>query len=290
MNPAELRRVVRTSLQEDLGLTGDVTTATVVPDGATGTAHFVAREEGVLSGVPCADAAFAEVDPTLERTWHLADGDRLRPGDRIGSVTGSAASILTAERTALNLMGHLSGIATRTARFVALVDGTRARIADTRKTTPGLRALEKAAVVHGGGVNHRFGLHDAILVKDNHIGLAGGLDVVLERLGRRVGHTVFVEVEVDTLEQLAQVLAHDAARLDAGDRPVVGGVLLDNMAPDLVREAVRAIEAHPAPVTIEVSGGVNETTVRGLAEAGPHLISVGALTHSVTTLDIGLDL
>ena len=286
----EVDRIVRTALAEDLGQAGDLTTAATVSPDAQGTAHLVAREPGVLSGIVAAQHAFDLVDPTLDVEWFVADGVALAPGTRIATVTGRAASILTAERTALNLLGHLSGIATRTAGFARLVDSTSARIADTRKTTPGLRALEKRAVADGGGINHRFGLHDAILVKDNHIGLGGGLDKVLARLAERSGHLVRVEVEVDTLDQLRELLAFDADRLGRRLPPVVHGVLLDNMTPDLIREAVGLIDDHPASLVIEVSGGVDETTVRGLAEAGAQILSIGALTHSVRTLDIGLDL
>ncbi|GAB3579457.1 carboxylating nicotinate-nucleotide diphosphorylase [Calidifontibacter terrae] len=290
MNRTELDRVIAVALNEDLGLAGDITTAATVDRDATGVAHIVAREEGVISGVTVADRVFTTVDPTLACSWSVRDGDRITRGTVVASISGSSASILTAERTALNLIGHLSGIASRTASMVKLVDGTAARIADTRKTTPGLRALEKAAVVDGGGVNHRFGLHDAILVKDNHIGLGGGLLAVLDRLAARAGHMVLVEIEVDTIDQLQVVLAYDAARIANHLPPVVNGVLLDNMVPDQIRAAVELLRAHPAPITVEVSGGVNEQTVRGLAEAGAQIISVGALTHSVTCLDLGLDL
>ncbi len=286
----EIDRVIADALTEDLGLSGDVTTAATIDPAATGTAHVVSRESGVICGIAVADRAFRTVDPDLHCEWSIADGDRIEPGTKVGSISGSAASILTAERTALNLMGHLSGIATRTAGMVALVEGTGARIADTRKTTPGLRALEKAAVVNGGGVNHRFGLHDAILVKDNHIGLGGGLRPVLDRLSDRAGHMVLVEIEVDTIAQLEELLAYDADRVAAGRPPVVNAVLLDNMVPEQIRTAAALIRAHAAPLTIEVSGGVDEQTVRGLAEAGAQIISIGALTHSVTCLDLGLDL
>ncbi len=289
-NDLELDRVVRTALAEDLGLSGDLTTQVAVPSDAVGTAYVTAREEGVLSGADAATATFAAVDPSVTIAWHQQDGDSLRAGTTLARIDGPSASILTGERVALNLLGHLSGIATRTRRFVDLVDGTGARIVDTRKTTPGLRALEKRAVVHGGGVNHRFGLHDAILVKDNHIGLGGGLHAVLDRLARHTGHLVRVEVEVDTLDQLRDVLSFDAKRLAQEQPPVVHAVLLDNMTPEGVREGVDAVRAHPAPVVVEVSGGVSETTVRDLALAGPDVISVGALTHSVTCLDLGLDL
>lgn len=290
MSDLELDRVVRTALAEDLGLVGDLTTQVTVPDDAVGTAYVTAREDGVLSGVAAVTATFAAVDPQLTIDWHRGDGDGLTPGESVATISGASNSILTGERVALNLLGHLSGIATRTRRFVDLVDGTGTRVVDTRKTTPGLRALEKRAVVHGGGVNHRFGLHDAILVKDNHIGLGGGLHAVLDRLARHTGHLVRVEIEVDTLDQLKDVLEFDAKRMTDSRPPVVHAVLLDNMTPDEVRAGVDAVRAHSAPVVVEVSGGVSETTVRDLALAGPDVISVGALTHSVTCLDLGLDL
>lgn len=286
---AEIDRIVATALAEDLGPVGDLTSLVTVPADAFGSADIVAREAGVLSGVAPAQAAFRAVDPATSLTWQLRDGDRLGPGDIVATLTGPSRAILTGERTALNLLGHLSGIATRTAGLVALVDGTGARIIDTRKTTPGLRSLEKDAVVHGGGANHRFGLYDAILVKDNHIALGGGLSAVLERLSARAGHLTPVEIEVDTLEQLEVVLAFDADRIAAGQRPVVTAVLLDNMSPELVAQGVARVRRHPSPVVVEVSGGVTEATVRALAEAGPDVISLGALTHSVRCLDLGLD-
>lgn len=287
---SELQRVVRTALAEDLGLVGDLTSQVTVPAAATGTAYVVAREPGVLAGTTAGDATFAEVDPDVAVDWRFRDGERFDAGDVLGSFAGSARSILTGERTALNLLGHLTGIATRTTGFVELVAGTRAVIADTRKTTPGLRALEKAAVAAGGGVNHRFGLHDAILVKDNHIGLGGGLLPVLDRVAEHTAHLVRVEVEVDTLDQLAIVLKYDAQRLADGRPPVVHAVLLDNMGPEQLAEGVAMVRAHAAPLVVEASGGVREETVRALALAGVDVISVGALTHSVRNLDLGLDL
>lgn len=285
-----MQRVACTALTEDLGLVGDLTSQVTVPAETRGTAYVVAREPGVLAGTAAGDATFAEVDPSVVVDWQLHDGDEFEAGTVIGSFTGNARSILTGERTVLNLLGHLSGIATRTARFVELVSGTRAVIADTRKTTPGLRALEKAAVLAGGGVNHRFGLHDAILVKDNHIGLGGGLVPVLDRLAAHASHLVRVEVEVDTLDQLATLLKYDEQRLSDGRPPVVHAVLLDNMGPDELTEGVAMVRNHAAPIVVEASGGVREETVRGLAEAGVDVISVGALTHSVRCLDLGLDL
>lgn len=285
-----LVELIRHALQEDLGGIGDLTTQATVRQDVRGTAYVVARETGVLSGSRCVTAAFDLVDTRLDVRWDAADGDRLHPGQIVASVHGSANSILSGERVGLNLLSHCSGIATRTAHLVRLVEGTGARIADTRKTTPGLRALEKRSVVHGGGINHRFGLFDAILVKDNHIGLGGGLSKVLDRLAAHSGHLTRVEIEVDDLDQLRQVLSFDADRLRAGCRPVVHAVLLDNMTPAQVAEGVALVHDHPAPVVVEVSGGVTEDSVRALAEAGAEVISVGALTHSVRELDFGLDL
>lgn len=282
--------LIRRALSEDLGGIGDITTRATVPREATGTAHVVARETGVLSGSRCVTTAFALVDPELQVQWSAADGDGVHPGQVVATVTGSASSILAGERVGLNLLSHCSGIATRTAGFVALVDGTSTRIADTRKTTPGLRALEKQAVVHGGGINHRFGLFDAIMVKDNHIGFGGGLDAVLNRLAHHTGHLTRVQVEVDTIAQLERVLSFDSERLDSGLAPVVHAVLLDNMTPGQITEGAALVRKHPVPVVVEVSGGVTETSVRALAEAGADVISIGALTHSVRELDFGLDL
>lgn len=284
-----LTRVVTTALEEDLGEVGDLTTRLTVPAEATGTAYLVVREEGVLSGTAAFTQTYATLDPRVEIRWWATDGDLVAPGTKVAELTGPARSLLTGERVSLNLLGRLSGIATRTRTFVRLVEGTPTRIVDTRKTTPGLRALEKAAVRDGGGANHRFGLHDAVLVKDNHIGLGGGLRAVLGRLADGAGHLVQVEVEVDTLDQLDELLAYDAARVAAGVAPVVHAVLLDNMSPDQVAAGVARVRAHPAPVVVEVSGGVTESTVRALAEAGADVISVGALTHSVRCLDVALD-
>lgn len=285
-----LDRVVRTALTEDLGLGGDLTTRLTVPGDAQGTAYIVSRHEGVLSGIDAATATFAAVDPSLRVDWAKQPGDKLVGGDVVATISGPARSVLTAERTALNLLGHLTGIASRTSVFVGLVDGTKTRIVDTRKTTPGLRELEKQAVLDGGGTNHRFGLYDAILVKDNHIGLGGGLLPVLQRLAADAGHLVRVEVEVDTIEQLDTLLAFDADRIAQGKAPVVHAVLLDNMEAWQVATGVAHIRRHPAPLIAEVSGGVNEDTVQELARAGADAISIGALTHSVTCHDFGLDL
>jgi len=285
-----LERVIQTALEEDLGLGGDLTTRVTVPGDAVGAAYLVSRETGVLSGVDAASATFAAVDPELRVEWAKQAGDKLAPGERVATITGSARSILSAERTALNLLGRLTGIASRTSVFVDLVDGTKARIVDTRKTTPGLRELEKRAVLDGGGTNHRFGLYDAILVKDNHIGLGGGLVPVLERLAAHSGHLVRVEVEVDTTEQLDTLLAFDAQRVADRLAPAVHAVLLDNMEAWQVATCVSRVRRHTAPLVVEVSGGVDETTVQDLARSGADAISVGALTHSVRCHDFGLDL
>lgn len=284
-----LTAAVQRALVEDLGDTGDLTSAITVPPGI-GSAHIVARTDGVLSGTTAVDAVARTVDPELTVSWRRRDGDAFRAGEQLAALRGESRSVLTAERTALNFLGRLSAVATKTAHMVRLIDGTGVRIADTRKTTPGLRALEKEAVRHGGGTNHRFGLHDAIMVKDNHIALAGGIEEVFHRLAARSGHMVQVEVEVDTPAQLRGLLALDAARIEAGRAPVVHAVLLDNMSPELIAASVAQVRAHPAPLVIEVSGGVDSDTVRGLAEAGPDIISIGALTHSAGCLDFGLDI
>lgn len=285
-----LEDLIRRALVEDLGGLGDITTEVTVPADATGTAYVVARQPGVLSGSRCVTTSFALVDPSLHTQWSVADGEHVAPGDVVATVQGSARSILAGERVGLNLLSHCSGIATRTSHLVQRIEGTGARIADTRKTAPGLRALQKQAVRDGGGMNHRFGLFDAILVKDNHIGLGGGLSAVLTRLGEHAGHLTRVEIEIDDLDQLRKVLAFDAERLRTGSAPVVHAVLLDNMGPDQVRDGVALVCAHPAAVIVEVSGGVTEDSVRALAQAGADVISIGALTHSVTELDFGLDL
>ncbi|HET7303422.1 MAG TPA: carboxylating nicotinate-nucleotide diphosphorylase [Segeticoccus sp.] len=288
--PPDVVPLVRAALAEDLGTAGDLTTTATVPAEATGTAYLVAREEGVLSGLDFLTQTYAGLDPAVHVTLRRADGAPVAPGDVVADVTGPARSLLTGERVALNFVGHLSGVATATRRMADLVADTATRVCDTRKTTPGLRAAEKRAVVHGGGVNHRFGLHDAILVKDNHIGLGGGLEEVLERLTDRGGHLVRVEVEVDTLDQLRALLVTEAERVTGGGRPAVHAVLLDNLPPAGLREAVDLVRRHPVPVLTEASGGITEATVAAVAEAGVDLVSSGALTHSARSLDVALDL
>ena len=273
--PRLVETAVAAALAEDLGSEGDITTDAIVPAGAKGEAAIVARQAGVIAGLDLAEAAFRTLDPDLRFVRVVADGAKVASGDTIATVAGKTRALLTAERTALNFLGRLSGIATLTAAYVKAVSGTSARIACTRKTTPGLRALEKYAVRAGGGVNHRFGLYDAVLVKDNHIAAAGGLAKALERLSPRRGHLVKVEVEVDTLDQLKEAL----------DFPI-DAVLLDNMDVAMLRQAVKLVAGR---VTTEASGGVTLETVREIAETGVDLISVGALTHSPRNLDSSLE-
>ncbi len=264
--------VVSRALAEDLGVFGDITAA-LVPSEATVAAILRSRAPGVLAGRACATEAFRRVDPTTEAEWVLGDGDVLAAGSVIGRVSGRLASVLTAERTALNLLGHLSGVATLTRRYVEAA-GPRARIRDTRKTTPGLRALEKAAVRAGGGVNHRGSLSDGILVKDNHLAGLSIAEAVATAHARWPG--IACQVECDTLDQLATALEAGADM-----------VLLDNMDLATVSAAVAAVAGR---IPVEVSGRVDLDSVASYAAAGADLISVGALTHSAPVLDIGLDL
>ncbi|WP_353475997.1 carboxylating nicotinate-nucleotide diphosphorylase (plasmid) [Salipiger sp. H15] len=268
--------LVRGALMEDLGTYGDLTTRTVIPAGTRYRAQLRAREAGVVSGMQIARMAFHMVDPALALTVHRADGSAIAPGDVLMEIEGEAASILTAERVALNFAGRLSGIATITAGFVAETRGTKARITCTRKTTPGLRLVEKQAVLHGGGFNHRFSLSDAILVKDNHIAAAGGIRPVLQAIKGQASHMVRVEIEVDTLDQLAEVL-------DEGGADVV---LLDNMDSGTLREAVVMTAGR---LVLEASGNMKLERIAEVAATGVDYISAGALTHSARTLDLGLD-
>jgi len=267
--------IVRAALTEDLGRAGDITSLACIPAEDRLSAVFAARAPGVIAGLACARLAFAALDPTARFEATVADGAVASPGVVLARVEANARALLSAERVALNLMGRLSGVATLTAAYVAQTAGTRARIIDTRKTTPGLRLLEKYAVRRGGGANHRFGLDDAVLIKDNHVAACGGVGRALERARAWAGHMVKIEIEVDTLEQLRQALDH---------APDV--IMLDNFSlPDL--EAAVALAA--GRVTLEASGGVNLATVAAIARTGVDLISVGALTHSAPVLDIGLD-
>ncbi|MDQ0559745.1 nicotinate-nucleotide pyrophosphorylase (carboxylating) [Rhizobium mesoamericanum] len=267
--------LVRAALLEDLGLAGDITSAAVVPADHRSSLVMVARQRGIIAGLDAAELAFHFVEPTITMTRHREDGAPVEAGETIATIAGPSRGLLTGERTALNFLGHLSGIATVTASLVEAVSGTKASIACTRKTTPGLRALEKYAVRAGGGMNHRFALHDAILIKDNHVAIAGGVTEAIARARAGVGHMVKIEVEVDTLEQLREAMEQG-----------VDAVLLDNMTPDQLREAVAIVNGR---AVTEASGRVTPATVAAIAASGVDLVSVGWCTHSAPTLDIGLD-
>lgn len=267
--------LVRAALLEDLGRRGDITTDAIVPAEARTETALVARQSGLVAGLDLALLAFRLVDPSIVVAVERPDGSRLSPGDVIATVTGPARGILTAERVALNFLCHLSGIATATAMIVEAVRDHRARITCTRKTTPGLRAVQKYAVRVGGGANHRFGLDDAVLIKDNHVAVAGGIKSAIERVRGAVGHLVKVEIEVDTLAQLEEALAVG-----------VDAVLLDNMDPDKLRRAVAMVGDR---ALTEASGRITPATAAAVAATGVDLISIGWLTHSATALDIGLD-
>lgn len=276
LHPLTVEPIVRAALAEDLGRAGDITTDSIIPADAVATARIAARRDGRVAGLEAALIAFRLLDPAVSVTVERADGDDVPPGGTIATLTGKARALLTAERTALNLMGRLSGIATATRALVREVEGTKARIVCTRKTTPGLRVLEKHAVKLGGGFNHRFGLDDAVLIKDNHIAVAGGVRPAVERVRAAIGHMVKVEVEVDTLDQLDELLGLP-----------VDVVLLDNMDPDTLRRAVRMVDGR---LLTEASGNVTLATVRAIAETGVDMISCGWLTHSAPNLDLGLDM
>ncbi|MND27372.1 Nicotinate-nucleotide pyrophosphorylase [carboxylating] [compost metagenome] len=267
--------LVRNALLEDLGLAGDITSAAVIPADHRSVVVMAAREPGVIAGLDAADLAFQLVDPAIAMKRHVQDGASVAPGDIIATIEGPSRGLLTAERTALNFLGHLSGIASVTAKIVAAIAGSKASVACTRKTTPGLRALEKYAVRAGGGMNHRFALYDAVLIKDNHIAVAGSVRDAIRRARQGVGHLVKIEVEVDTLAQLRDVM-------DEG----VDAVLLDNMTPEQLREAVGIVAGR---AMTEASGRINPQTAAAIATTGIDLISVGWLTHSAPVLDIGLD-
>ena len=269
-------RAVEAALIEDLGRAGDITAQATLPPEAKAVAAFVARRPGVSAGIDFARRAMAMMDPAIRFSTLIADGTRLAPGDVIARVEGSARAVLSAERVALNFLGHLSGVASATRLFADRIAHTRAKIVCTRKTTPGLRAFEKYAVKCGGGANHRFGLDDAILIKDNHIAVCGSVAEAIRRARAFAGHLVKIEVEVDRLDQLVEAMT---------ERP--DAVLLDNMGPDTLREAVAIVAGRAAT---EASGGVTLETVAAIAETGVALISTGWITHSAPVLDIGLDI
>jgi nicotinate-nucleotide pyrophosphorylase (carboxylating) len=273
--PLMYEPLVRTALLEDLGRAGDITADAIVPADQQAKLVMRARQLGVIAGLDIARCVFQMVSPAISLRNALPDGSAVEPGQIIATIDGPARSLLTAERTALNFICHLSGVATATASLVAAVHGTRARIVCTRKTTPGLRALEKYAVRAGGGTNHRFGLDDAVLIKDNHIALAGDLRTAVERVKANIGHLVKIEVEVDTLPQLEEALTSG-----------VDAVLLDNMTTE---QLTRAVEMAGRRVVTEASGRITAATAPAIAATGVDLISVGWLTHSAASLDIGLD-
>jgi len=274
-SPLLIEPLVRTALAEDLGRAGDITTDAIIPAGETARAVIAAREAGVVSGLIAADLAFKLVDANVRLTPRAPDGSEVAAGSVIAELEGPARALLTGERVALNFLVHLSGVATATQRLVKSVAGTKARIICTRKTLPGLRVLQKYAVRCGGGFNHRFGLDDAVLIKDNHIAAAGGVAASIKALRGRLGPMVKIEVEVDTLAQLEEALA-------AGTE----AILLDNMPPEMMKRAVAITNGQ---ATLEASGGVTQERVRAIAESGVDFISSGALTHSARAMDVGLD-
>jgi nicotinate-nucleotide pyrophosphorylase (carboxylating) len=272
---ADFVEIVGRALSEDLGSLGDITSDACVPQSAQSSGVFVARAAGVIAGIDVAAYVFEALDPSVVFSPLVGDGERVEPGAHIARVSGHSRTILSGERTALNLLGRMSGVATATADLVEAVSGTGARISDTRKTMPGLRVIDKYAVRVGGGMNHRFGLYDAVLIKDNHLAAVGSIADAVAAARAAVSPGVMIEVEVENLDQLAEVLETDADR-----------VLLDNMGPELLRQAVEMVGGR---LTTEASGGVTLGNVRLLAETGVDIISVGWLTHSAPQLDIALD-
>ena len=277
LSPFVIEEAVTQALAEDLGRAGDVTSVATVPADLTGRAVVVAREAGVISGLPLVEATFRKLNAGVKLAAHTRDGVAVAAKSVLMTVEGNARGLLGAERTALNFIGHLSGVATATAAFVRAIAGTKARVCCTRKTTPGLRALQKYAVRCGGGFNHRFGLDDAILIKDNHIAVAGGIKLVLQRARAAAGHLVKIEIEVDTLDQVREVL-------DAGLADVV---LLDNMGPAMLAEAVGLVAGR---LVTEASGSITLTRAAAIAATGVDYLSSGAITHSSVNLDVGLDI
>jgi nicotinate-nucleotide pyrophosphorylase (carboxylating) len=277
LSPLAIDEAVRRALDEDLGRAGDVTSIATVPDGTSGRAVVMARKAGTIAGLPLVETAFRALAPHIKIEGHARDGATVAGKTALMTVAGDARAILGAERVALNFIGHLSGIASATAEFVRRIAHTRARVCCTRKTTPGLRALEKYAVRCGGGFNHRFGLDDAILIKDNHIAVAGGVRAVLTRARATAGHLVKIEIEVDRLDQLEEVLATGLADV----------ALLDNMDPPMLREAVKL---NAGRLVLEASGGITLDTAAAIAETGVDYLSSGAITHSSPSLDVGLDI
>ncbi len=276
LSPVLIKQAVIAALEEDLGLAGDLTSDATIPADTTATAVMNTREDGTISGINIAKAAFEEMDTSISFEALVVDGDRVKAGQDIARITGLARAVLGAERVALNYICHLSGIATYTSQFADRIAHTNARVCCTRKTIPGLRAFEKYAVKCGGGSNHRYGLDDAILIKDNHIAVAGGVKAAIDGARAFAGHLVKIEVEVDTLEQLKIVL-------DAG----ADVVMLDNMSLNQLREGVAMVDGR---IPIEASGNVNINTIKEIAETGVDMISTSKITMSAPTLDLGLDI
>lgn len=278
LNIRALEGQIRLWLEEDIG-SGDITTLTTIPEDRQGVGIIHVKEDGILAGIPVAEAVFRMVDPALTFQAVRQDGERIVMGTVLAEVHGSIRSILLGERLALNLMQRLSGIATRTREFVDVLDGLPTRLVDTRKTTPGHRMLEKYAVRVGGGHNHRFGLYDAVMIKDNHIKGAGGITQAVAAARSQIPHTMKIEVEVEGFAQLEEAMAADADI-----------IMLDNMKPSDMSQAVGILKANKPHILVEASGNVNLSTIRGIAETGVDVISVGRLTYSVQALDISLDL
>jgi nicotinate-nucleotide pyrophosphorylase (carboxylating) len=277
LSPLAIDQAVQRALEEDLGRAGDVTSIATIPEPTRAHAIMVARQAGVIAGLPLAVATFQKLSPDINIEPHVRDGAAVAAGVQVMTISGPARAVLTGERTALNFVGRLSGVATLTADYVRHTAGTKMRICCTRKTTPGLRALEKYAVRCGGGFNHRFGLDDAILIKDNHIAVAGGIRPVLERARAHTGHLIKVEIEVDTLGQLREVL----------DTGLADVVLLDNMDIATLTEAVRLSAGR---VVLEASGGVGLDSIAKIAATGVDYASSGALTHSAPNFDVAIDI
>jgi nicotinate-nucleotide pyrophosphorylase (carboxylating) len=277
LSPLEIDDAVTRALAEDLGRAGDVTSIATIPERTRAKAVVVARKGGSISGLPLVEAALRKLDPGVALTAHKRDGAAVAAKTALMTIDGDARAVLAAERVALNFLGHLSGVATEVAAFVKLMAHTKARVCCTRKTTPGLRALEKYAVRCGGGFNHRFGLDDAILIKDNHIAVAGGITAVLTRAKAVAGHLVKIEIEVDRLDQLREVL----------DTGLADVALLDNMSLDDMREAVAMVAGK---LVLEASGGITLESAAAIAETGVDYLSSGAITHSAPNLDVALDI
>ena len=277
LNPLLIDKVVRAALEEDSGRAGDITSNACIPEGTQARAVLAPRKPGTISGLSVAEAAFKLTDPTIKYEYRAKDGDEIpAPRTPVARIPGDARAILTAERTALNFICHMSGIATMTAKLVALTKHTKAKVICTRKTTPNLRAFEKYAIRCGGGMNHRFGLDDAVLIKDNHIAVCGGIKPALRAAKASVGHLVKIEIEVDGLDQLKEVIEEGA-----------DVVLFDNMSLAEMAEGVKMVAGR---MKIEASGGISGETAKAVAETGVDMLSSGALTHSAPILDLGLDI